>query len=59
MYYEACVNFCANYDQNCFDPDYPTLPIENFIPMMGELFSRESRVPGLAPMDMTPDIHIN
>ncbi len=58
-YYEACVKFCQNYDQNCFDPDYPTLPIEDFIPMMEELFSRESRVPGVAPLGMTADIHIN
>jgi len=58
-YFEACVKFCQNYDQNCFDPDYPTLPIEDFIPMMDEVFSRESRVPGVAPLAMTKDIHIN
>lgn len=58
-HYEACVKFCQNYDQNCFDPDYPTLPVEDFIPMMNELFSRESKVPGVAPMGMTKDIHIN
>ena len=58
-HFEACVRFCQNYDQNCFDPDYPTLPIEDFVPMMEELFSRESRVPGVAPIGMTADIHIN
>jgi predicted HD phosphohydrolase len=54
-HYDACVRFCADYDQNCFDPDYATLPIEDFIPMMEELFSRESRVPGIAPLGMTAD----
>jgi len=54
-YYESCVRFCAEYDQNCFDPDYPNVAIEDFIPMMEELFSRESRVPGVAPLGMTAD----
>ena len=25
-YYDACVEFCEQYDQNCFDPDYDWLP---------------------------------
>jgi predicted HD phosphohydrolase len=58
-YYEACVRFCERYDQNCFDPDYPTLPIEDFVPMMEELFSRDSRVPGIPPANMTRHVHIN
>ncbi len=58
-YYESCVQFCHNYDQNCFDPDYATLPIEDFIPMMNEFFARESKVPGVAPAGMTADIHVN
>lgn len=58
-YYEACVRFCHEYDQNCFDPDYPTLPIEDFVPLMEDLFSRESRVPGVAPIGMTADVEIN
>ncbi|MGI9608061.1 MAG: HD domain-containing protein [Acidimicrobiales bacterium] len=58
-HYQACADFCEKYDQNCFDPDYDTLPIEAFIPMMEELFSRESRVPGVAPAGMTADVHIN
>lgn len=59
-YFEACVKFCENYDQNCFDPDYNTLPIEDFIPLMDEVFSRPSRVPGLPPaVGMTADTHIN
>lgn len=58
-HYESCVRFCHNYDQNCFDPDYPNIPIADFIPLMDELFSRPSRVPGVAPIGMTADVHVN
>ena len=37
---EACVMFCADYDQNCFDPDYDTLPIDAFRPLLDEVFGR-------------------
>lgn len=46
-YFDACANFCAEYDQNCFDPAYDTLPIEEFEPMVREIFGRPSRVPGV------------
>jgi predicted HD phosphohydrolase len=58
-HYMACVNFCQNYDQNCFDPDYPTLPVDDFIPLMEALFARDSKVPGVAPAGMTADVHTN
>lgn len=48
---EACVRFCAQYDQNCFDPDYDTLPVETFRPVLDEVFGRPSRIPGVAPLD--------
>ncbi len=38
-YYRATVDFCANYDQNCFDPEYDTLPLEHFEPMLRRVFS--------------------
>lgn len=47
-YYEACVRFCAEYDQNCFDADYDNLPVETFRPVMEEVFGRPSRVPDVA-----------
>jgi len=47
-HYEACVRFCAEYDQNCFDPDYDSLPIEDFLPVLREVFGRPSSVPGIA-----------
>ena len=38
-YYQATVDFCSNYDQNCFDPEYDTLPLEHFEPMLRRVFS--------------------
>lgn len=49
-HYDACVDFCANYDQNCFDPDYDTLPIEEFRPMLDEVFARPSRLVAVPPL---------
>ena len=39
--YELCLDFCAKYDQMAFDPDYDTMPIEAFEPMVRRLFARE------------------
>jgi len=38
-YYDACVRFCERWDQNAFDPDYDTLPLETFEPMVRRLFA--------------------
>jgi predicted HD phosphohydrolase len=40
-YYDACVKFCAHWDQVSFDPNYDTYPLEHFIPMLKEVFSKE------------------
>ena len=32
-YYDAAVRFCHEYDQNCFDPNYNSEPLEFFRPM--------------------------
>ena len=42
-YYKDCIDFCANWDQKSFDPDHKTKPLEHFIPMINEIFSREPR----------------
>ena len=49
-HYDACVDFCQNYDQNCFDPNYPNLPVEEFRPLLDEVFSRPSQLPATAPL---------
>ncbi len=49
-HYDTCVDFCANYDQNCFDPAYASMPLDEFVPMLDEVFARPSSVPGIAPL---------
>jgi len=39
-HYEACVHFCEEWDQSSFDPDYESLPLEFFAPMVHRLFRR-------------------
>jgi len=39
-HYEACVKFCERWDQTSFDPDYDTLPLEHFEPMVRRIFAR-------------------
>jgi predicted HD phosphohydrolase len=34
-----CAAFCQNYDQNSFDPEYDTLPLDFFEPMVRRLFA--------------------
>ena len=38
-YYQATVDFCEHYDQNCFDPNYDSLPLEFFAPMVHRIFA--------------------
>ena len=40
-HYEDTINFCHKWDQASFDPNYATLPLEEFVPMVGRIFSRE------------------
>ncbi|MGI9287536.1 MAG: HD domain-containing protein [Pseudomonadales bacterium] len=42
-YYQACVDFCARWDQCSFDPDYATQPLEHFAPLVHDLFTRTPR----------------
>ena len=39
-YWNDCVEFCAKYDQNSFDPEYENLPIEEFTPMVHNVFAK-------------------
>jgi predicted HD phosphohydrolase len=40
-YFDSCAHFCAAWDAVSFDPDYDTLPLSFFMPMLEEVFSRE------------------
>jgi len=39
--YAMCRGFCDKYDQASFDPDYDTMPLSAFEPMVRRLFARE------------------
>lgn len=39
-YFNACAEFCEKYDQNAFDPDYDTLPIEFFEPIVRRVMAK-------------------
>ncbi len=40
-YYQKTIDFCEKYDQGCFDPNYKSLPLEHFEPMVRKIFSRK------------------
>ena len=39
-YWHACAEFCAKYDQNSFDPEYECMSIEEFEPMVRNVFAK-------------------
>jgi predicted HD phosphohydrolase len=44
-WYQACQDFCANWDQCSFDPDYPSEPLSSFEPLLRRIFSRPAHDP--------------
>ncbi|MEO0369553.1 MAG: HD domain-containing protein [Pseudomonadota bacterium] len=38
-YYDEAVRFCHEYDQNCFDPEYDSEPLEFFRPILQRVFA--------------------
>ena len=40
-YYQATIDFCENYDQSSFDPNYKSKSLEDFIPIVKKIFSRK------------------
>lgn len=46
-FYNACVRFCAAWDQAAFDPDYGTPPLAHFAPMVPTVFSRKPFDPSI------------
>ena len=41
--FDACARFCSAYDQNSFDPEYDTLPLDFFEPMVRSVFKAPKR----------------
>lgn len=44
-WYAATRDFCANWDQNSFDPDYPSEPLSSFEPALRRVFMRTPHDP--------------
>jgi predicted HD phosphohydrolase len=44
-WYQACNDFCANWDQCSFDPDYRSEPLSTFEPLLRRVFSRPPHDP--------------
>jgi predicted HD phosphohydrolase len=44
-WYQACKDFCADWDQCSFDPDYAWEPLGAFEPRVREIFSRPAHDP--------------
>ena len=40
-YYDDCVKFCEQYDQSSFDPNYNSLKLKDFEPIIRKIFSRK------------------
>ena len=39
-WYQDAIDFCHNYDQNCFDPDYDSEPLEFFEPVLRKVLAQ-------------------
>ncbi|MGB5838136.1 MAG: HD domain-containing protein, partial [Albidovulum sp.] len=46
-YFDDCAAFCERWDQASFDPDYATLPLDFFAPMVREVFDRKPYDPAV------------
>jgi predicted HD phosphohydrolase len=40
--YQSCVDFCERWDQSSFDPNYDTLSLEHFEPIVRLVFNRKA-----------------
>lgn len=43
-YFDSAARFCEEWDQNSFDPDYETLPLEFFVPYVNRIFLAQPTV---------------
>ncbi len=40
-YYQNTIDFCENWDQKSFDPNFKSLPLKDFEPLVKKIFSRK------------------
>ena len=53
-YFDDCLEFCERWDQASFDPDYDTLDLEFFRPMIDEVFAH----PACAEHVLNPGVRL-
>lgn len=41
--FDLCAEFCADFDQPSFDPDFPTMGLDEFEPLLRDFFRRPKR----------------
>ncbi|MEL6452266.1 MAG: peptidase [Pseudomonadota bacterium] len=46
-YFDDCATFCERWDQASFDPDYDTLPLDHFRPLVHAVFARDPYDPAV------------
>jgi hypothetical protein len=39
-FFTETAHFCEFYDQNSFDPGFPTMPLQEFVPIVSRFFAR-------------------
>jgi predicted HD phosphohydrolase len=47
IYFDDCAEFCERWDQASFDPEYDTLPISFFAPLVEQVFVRKPYDPAV------------
>ena len=47
LYFDDCATFCERWDQASFDPNYDTLGIDHFRPLVREVFARDPYDPAV------------
>lgn len=52
-HFDACAEFCAKYDQAAFDPEYDTLPLDFFEPMLRRVMARPRSETSILAMETT------
>jgi predicted HD phosphohydrolase len=46
-YFDDCAEFCERWDQSSFDPDYQSLPLDHFVPLVRQVFARPAYDPAV------------
>lgn len=47
LYYQDCADFCEMWDQSSFDPAYPSMGVQDFAPLVREVFARPAYDPAV------------